>query len=105
MNTVSGIEKDDYLIHFEAANSQYRMHVVDVLPATNQLLVINIDSADITNGITVYESVSNTAFILQTVNNEPDVDIFSGDILYIDNRTSVSYSEQQLVTLRTVITV
>ena len=105
MDSVSGIDKDDYLIHRHGSNVEHRMLVVEVLPATNQLLVINLDGVDVMQGIEVYESVSNTAYILQTIDAEPDIDRFSGDILYIDNRTSVSYSAQQLVTLRTVITV
>lgn len=105
MDSVSGIEKDDYLVHSHNDNTEHKLHVVDIFPSTNQLLVINIGSIDIQSGIEVYESVSNTVYTLDTIDAEPDVDIFSGDILYIDNRTSVSYSEQQLVTLRTVITV
>ena len=47
----------------------------------------------------------NTAvtYTVVSLNQVPDVDVFSGDLLYIDNRTSVSHSEQQLVTLRTII--
>ena len=44
-----------------------------------------------------------TTYIVTSLDQVPDVNVFSGDLLYIDNRTSVSHSEQQLVTLRTII--
>lgn len=105
LDTVAGLEKDDYLAHYHAGTTEHRLLIVEVLPETNQVLAINIDGIDVQTGIDVVELVSNTTYRLQTIEAEPDFDIFSGDILYIDNRTSVSYSEQQLVTLRTVIQV
>jgi hypothetical protein len=105
LDTVAGLEKDDYLIHFHGDLQEHRVLIVEVLPSTNQILAIDIDGFDLQPGIDLVESVSNTTYRLQTIDAEPEFDIFSGDILYIDNRTSVSYSEQQLVTLRTVIQV
>ena len=105
MDSVVGLEKDDYLVHYHGNVTEHRLLIVEVIPETNQVLAINIDGIDVQVDIDVVESVSNTTYRLQTIDAEPDFDIFSGDILYTDNRTSVSYSEQQLVTLRTVIQV
>ena len=49
------------------------------------------------------DQTSNLNYTVSVINKTPDINKFSGDMLYIDNRTAVSYSAQQLVTLRTVI--
>ena len=40
---------------------------------------------------------------ISTVNAVPTINKFSGDMIFIDNRTKISYSDQQLISIRTVI--
>ena len=48
---------------------------------------------------------ANTAsdFVVSSVDATPDINKFSGDLLYIDNRTATSFTDEQLVTLRAII--
>ena len=105
LNSVSGLAKDDYLLHTHVDGHLHRFLIVELFADTSQILTLSIDGEPIDIGSPLLDPTSNITYTVSTLDASPDFDIFSGDILYIDNRTSVSYSEQQLVTLRTVITV
>jgi hypothetical protein len=77
--------------------------VVEVISATNQILLLYKHTHDLAVGDILLDTITDTEYTISTINAEPTIDKFSGDLLYIDNRTAVSYSAQQLVTLRTVI--
>lgn len=77
--------------------------VVEVYAATNQLLVTNLNNYGIAEGSILNDPDTDVTYIVQSVDETPTINKLSGDLLYIDNRTTVSYSDQQLVTLRTVI--
>jgi hypothetical protein len=102
MDTVSGLARDTVLTHI-ANNSKRSFEIVEVISSTKQLLVIDKNNHDLQIGDELTEEASNLAYTVIAIANPPDINKFSGDLLYIDNRTSVSHSAQQLVTLRTVI--
>ena len=102
MDTVNGLARDTILTHI-ANNSKRSFEIVEVISSTNQLLVQDKNNHDIQIGDELTEEASNLAYTVTAISNPPDINKFSGDLLYIDNRTSVSHSAQQLVTLRTVI--
>ena len=56
-------------------------------------------------GTDVLKSVAGTSFTVTTVNQNPTINKFSGDLVFIDNRTQVSFTEDQLVSFRTILTV
>ena len=51
----------------------------------------------------LYEPNTASDFTITSINNLPSINKFSGDLIFIDNRTKVSYSDQQLVTLKTLL--
>ena len=52
----------------------------------------------------VLVSVGNeNLFTVSSINESPDINKFSGEILFIDNRTAVTFSDEQLVTFRTIL--
>jgi hypothetical protein len=102
MDTVNGLARDSVLAHI-SNNSKRLFEVVEVISSTKQLLIQDKNNHDIQIGDEFTDETSNLKYLVATINNSPDINKFSGDLLFIDNRTAVSHSAQQLVTLRTVI--
>jgi hypothetical protein len=102
MDTVSGLARDDILTH-TASGSKRSFEIVEVISETTQLLIEDKNNHDLAIGDVLTDETSNLEYAVVTIDKNPDINKFSGDLLYIDNRTAVSHSAQQLVTLRTVI--
>ena len=102
LDTVSGLAADTLLQH-SMGNSTLDLEVVEVISSTNQILLMYKDTHDLAVGDILLDTITDTEYTIDTINAEPTINKFSGDMLYIDNRTAVTYSAQQLVTLRTVI--
>ena len=102
MDTVSGLVRDDTLTH-TSGNSKRSFEVVEVISTSKQLLIQDKNNHDIVVGDILTDETSNLNYTVTVIDKSPDINKFSGDLLYIDNRTAVSYSSQQLVTLRTII--
>jgi hypothetical protein len=102
LDTTVGLNRDTVLTH-EAGGSKRYFEVVEIVPSTNQILVQNKNNHDVSTGDVLTDETSDLDYAITDLTISPTINKFSGDLLYIDNRTSVSYSEQQLVTLRTVI--
>jgi hypothetical protein len=102
LDTTVGLERDTVLTH-EAGGSKRYFEVVEIVPSSNQILVLNKNNHDVSTGDVLTDETSDLDYAITDLTISPTINKFSGDLLYIDNRTSVSYSEQQLVTLRTVI--
>jgi hypothetical protein len=102
MDTVSGLTKDGILTHTAGGSKRY-FEIVEALSSTKQLLVEDKNNHDIIVGDILTDETSNLGYTVVSIDKNPDINKFSGDMLYIDNRTAVSHSAQQLVTLRTVI--
>ncbi|CAB5221891.1 hypothetical protein UFOVP242_126 [uncultured Caudovirales phage] len=102
MDTVSGLAADTVLQHTMGASTR-DMEIVHVEAATNQILLAYKDTHDLAVGDELLDPTSNLTYTISVIDAEPEINKFSGDLLYIDNRTAASYSAQQLVTLRTVI--
>lgn len=102
MDTVSGLARDDIIVH-TAGGSKRSFEIIEVISASKQLLIQDKNNHDIVLGDILTDETSDLDYTVVTIDKNPDINKFSGDLLYIDNRTAVSYSAQQLVTLRTVI--
>ena len=101
-DTVIGLARDDILtITISGAERNYE--VVEIVSASNQLLLQDKNNYALLVGDVLTDETSNLNYTVTVINKTPDINKFSGDLLFIDNRTAVSYSEQQLVTLRTVL--
>jgi len=102
MDTISGLVRDSILT-LTATNSKRYFEVVEVISASKQILIEDKNNYGIGVANVLTDETSNLNYTVTLINRNPDINKFSGDLLYIDNRTAVSYSTQQLVTLRTVI--
>jgi hypothetical protein len=102
LDSVNGLSKDMILQHTMETSVRY-LEVIEVFSATNQILLGYIDTHDLAVDDILIDETSNTNYTITVINAEPQINKFTGDLLYIDNRTAASYSAQQLVTLRTVI--
>lgn len=102
LNTVSGLSSDEILTFTDDNNQKRLFEIVEIVSSTNQVLLVDKNNYSL-QAEDVLQDTLLTNFTVVSVDNEPDINKFSGDLLYIDNRTTVSYSDQQLVTLRTII--
>ena len=101
-DTVTGLARDSILtITINGAERSYE--VVEIVSSTKQLLLQDKNNYALLVGDVLTDKTSNLNYSVTVINKTPDINKFSGDLLFIDNRTAVSYSEQQLVTLRTVL--
>lgn len=82
-------------------NLERRFEVVEVYTDNTQALLTNLNNFSLTSNSILYDPSTDSSFIVRGINSSPTINKFSGDLLFIDNRTKVSYSDQQLVTLRT----
>ena len=65
--------------------------------------MVSKNNYTITTADSLYNRGNDLTYTVSTINALPTINKFSGDMIYIDNRTKISYSDQQLVTIRTVI--
>ena len=101
LNSVSSISSDDIL---ELSGDPEKLfEVVEVIAPSNQLLVLSKNNFTLTTTSGLYKRSIDTTFTISSINALPTINKFSGDMIYIDNRTKVSYSDQQLISIRTVI--
>ena len=77
--------------------------VVEVVTSNSQVLITNLNNYSLLEDDILNDPDTNSDFTIETIDRFPTINKFTGDMLFIDNRTKVSYSDQQLVTLRTVI--
>lgn len=99
---VNSVSRDDIMSHTVAGSIRY-YEVVEPVSSTNQLLLTNLNNHTLEVGDIITNETDDVSYEISSINKTPDINKFSGDILYIDNRTSASHSSQQLVTLRTII--
>lgn len=102
LSSTSSLSQDSVLTITDDNNQLRRFIVVEVKSSTNQVLVINKDNYDLQQDEILIDQSLNSYTVLK-IDAEPDINNFSGELLFIDNRTAVSYNEQQIVTLRTII--
>lgn len=100
VSSLGTLTTDDIL---SIENDIYEFGVIEVIPATNQLVLTNLNNYNLDAGTLLYDAATDTTCVVYAVDGMPDINKLSGDMLYMDNRTSVAYNENQLVTLRTVI--
>lgn len=93
----------DTVLELVSSNATRQFEVVEVISANTQVLLTSLNNYAITAGDVLTEPNTISTFTVSSVDAQPTINKFSGDLLYIDNRTSVSYSDEQLVTLRTIL--
>lgn len=102
-DSTSNTLSDDTLLEVNVGNTTRRFEVVETLVSNNQAVINTLNNYSPVPGTVLNDPITDSNFVVLTVDKQPTINKFSGDLLYIDNRTSVSYSDEQLVTLRTIL--
>lgn len=97
----SGLQRDSILKIDVGGVTRY-FEVVEV-PSSSQLLLLGKNNYELEIDDVLTDNATAVTYVVGDVLKKPDINKNSGQMLFIDNRTSVSHSDQQLVTLRTVI--
>lgn len=87
----------------ELSSNRTKSFEVIQVSSNNQVLLSSLNNHALSVSNSLYDANTDSTFVVTQLNNLPSINKFSGDIMFIDNRTKVSYSDQQLVTLRTTI--
>lgn len=101
LDSVTSLASDSVLTLL--SNSEKTFEVVQIVPGSTQVLLINRENHVLAEDDILTDNTTLTNYTVTGIDAEPTINKFSGDLLFIDNRTTVSYSDQQLVTLRTVL--
>jgi hypothetical protein len=102
LGSVAGLTADGMLELYDGSLTK-QFIIVRVIAASSQVIVQNLNNHTIEADDVLVDPLTDIPYTVISVNGDPDINKFSGQLLYIDNRTTVSHSDQQLVTLRTVI--
>jgi hypothetical protein len=102
LSSVLGLTNDQILELYDGSLTKL-FQVVRVLPDTTQVILQNMNEHELEVEDVLVDPDTSIPYTVTAVDGIPDINKFSGQLLYTDNRTTVSYSDQQLVTLRTVI--
>lgn len=102
VNSLANVIQQDTILEL-VSDPTKKFIVIEVVPSTNRLLLTDFSNYRLVPGDVLKDTITDSNFTVASINNLPSINKFSGDLLYIDNRTSVSYSDQQLVTLKTFL--
>lgn len=101
-DSLSNTLADDTLLEL-TDDTVRKFEVVEINTANTQALLTSLNNHTIVAGNVLNDPLTDSDFTVISVDRAPTINKFSGDLLYIDNRTSISYSDEQLVTLRTIL--
>jgi len=101
-DSTSALLKQDTVLEL-VADPTRKFEVIETVASNTQILLNSINNYILQVGDVLFESNTASNFTVTAINNLPTINKFSGDLLFIDNRTKVSYSDQQLVTLKTIL--
>jgi len=102
LDSTSAVLKPDTVLQLLADTSR-KFEVIEVVQSNSKILLNSINNYTLQAGDVLYEPNTDSSFAVTLINNLPTINKFSGDLIFIDNRTKVSYSDQQLVTLKTIL--
>ena len=103
LSNISSLERD--MILTISGDASKRFEVIEVVASNSTALINGLNNFDLVEGNVLSNSQIAIDFVVQDIVQYPTINKLSGDLIFIDNRTQVSYSDQQLVTLRTTIKV
>lgn len=101
MNNVVGLDNDSVMT-LSTDNVFSEFTVIEVDADNDKILVTNKNNRTIKVTDVLIDNSSNVNYTIIEIEN-PDINKFSGEIIYIDNREKVLYNENQIVTLKTVL--
>ena len=106
LDTLGTLENDTMLEHYmqnEFITVTKKFEIAQTVPGTNQVLILSKDSHVPMEDDILTDPLTDTDYTVVSIDKLPNINKFSGELLYIDNRTSVSYSQDQLIKFRTII--
>lgn len=95
------ISNDTVIEDMILSDSSGHQYVVIAKNSTTSLLLQPKDNSVLTTGITLTNGIISV--IINEILLEPTIDRYSGDLLYIDNRSAFYQTEDQTVTLQTIL--
>ena len=101
VNSVGSLARDTVLRL--ASDTSRKFDVIETVTATNQILLNSKNNYIPQEDDVLNDTITNIDYTVVSIDRHPTINKFSGELLYVDNRTAVSYSDEQLVKLRTVI--
>lgn len=101
-DSTSNTLSDDTILQLNT-NKEKKFEVVETVSGNTQALLTSLNNYDIQVNDILNDVVTDSNFRVTAVNQTPTINKFSGELIYVDNRTRISYSENQLVTLRTIL--
>ena len=93
---------DDTILELQSDTTR-KFAVVETKSSTNQMLLTGLNNHTLAASDVLVSDPGENLFTVSSVDESPDINKFSGEILFIDNRTAVSFSDEQLVTFRTIL--
>lgn len=85
------------------ADESIKFDVVSIDSSTNKVLLNGKNNFALTSQDILINLETDQTYSIFEISAEPDINKFTGDLLFTDNRTTISDSDQQLVTLKTVL--
>jgi len=76
--------------------------VIQTKTTTKQILLTNLNNHTLSVS-DVLVTPGGREFTVSSIDGQPDINKSSGDLLFIDNRTAVTFTDDQLVTFRTIL--
>jgi hypothetical protein len=101
VNSVGSLARDTVLQL--ASDTSREFDVIETVTTTNQILLNSKNNYIPQEDDVLNDTITNIDYTVVSIDRHPTINKFSGELLYVDNRTAVSYSDEQLVKLRTVI--
>ena len=94
----------DDLVLVDTAGNEFVV-VTSVIISSSPFVIVRTLLQPITNGALIYGQVLSSGSLSYSVSSvtNPIVDKYSGDLLYINNKTSFFQTDSQSVTLQTVL--
>lgn len=100
-NTVASLATDSTLELITDMTRKFE--IIEVLPDTNQALLLSKNNYNLQIFDVLNDPDTELNFTIFSIDKVPTINKLSGELIFINNRTKVSYSDQQLVAFRTVI--
>ena len=104
LNNTTSLVADRTLV-ITKENVIRNFNVVEVVGSSNQVLLTNKNNYTLAKNDVLTDNVTSLSYTIASIDKNPDINKFSGDLVFINNRTSVNYNSQQAVALKSVIKV
>lgn len=95
------LTRDDILVLTTDHTKEFDVITID--ENTNKVLLNSKNNHLLEQSDILINLNTDQIYNITNIVAEPNINKFSGDLLFIDNRTTISYSDNQLVTLKTVL--